>query len=111
MKTLEVLEVSAKIGVGIGIGAVACIATLKGAMHLCDACYNAGKKLQNEIIKKQAEDPHAFGEEGTEQESDDPEDTTGENYESAEDPKTRHEQAMKILDDALGADDEAASEA
>ena len=36
-----------KIGVGVGVGTAVCIATLKGAMHLCDACYKAGKKLQN----------------------------------------------------------------
>lgn len=106
MKSLKVSEVSAKIGVGVGVGTAVCIATLKGVMYLCDVCYNAGKKLQNEIIKKQAEDLYVFGEEGKEeQESDDPEDTTGEKHESA-DPETCHEQAMKILDDALGVDDE-----
>ena len=80
MKSLEVLEVSAKIGVGVGVGTAVCIATLKGAMHLCDAFYNAGKKLQNEIIKKQAEYLHVKEE-------------------------TRHEEAMKILDDAPGSDE------
>lgn len=63
MKSLDVLKVSAKIGVGVGVGTAVCIATLKGAMHLCDACYNAGKKLQHEIIKKKADDLHVFGEE------------------------------------------------
>ena len=80
MKSLEVLEVSAKIGVGVGVGTAVCIATLKGAMHLCDACYNAGKKLQNEIIKKQKK------------------------IEETEETR-RHEEAMKILDDALGSDE------
>lgn len=102
MKTLELLGVSAKIGVGVGIGAVACIATLKGAMHLCDACYNAGKKLQNEIIKKQAEDLHVFGEEDAEDQSDN---TDGDQQESADPEETCHEEAMKILDDALGTDE------
>ena len=106
MKSLEVLKLSTKIGVGVGVGTAVCIATLKGAMYLCDVCYNAGKKLQNEIIKKQAEDLYVFGEEGKEQESDDSEDTTEEKHEST-DPETLHEQAMKILDDALGVDDEA----
>lgn len=80
MKSLEVLEVSTKIGVGVGVGTAVCIATLKGAMHLCDACYKAGKKLQNEIIKKQAERAERSEE-------------------------TSHEEAMKILDDALGNDE------
>lgn len=102
MKLLEVLEVSTKIGVGVGAGTAVCIATLKGAMHLCDACYKAGKKLQYEIIKKKADDLYVFGEEGKEQESNDTEDSDGENT----DPETLHEQAMKILDDALNGDDE-----
>lgn len=101
LKVSEVLEISAKIGAGVGVGAVACIATLKGAMHLCDACYNAGKKLQHEIIKKKANDLYVFGEEDKEQESDDIEDIDGENT----DPETLHEQAMKILDDALNDDE------
>lgn len=100
MKSLEVLEVSTKIGVGVGVGTAVCIATLKGAMHLCDACYNAGKKLQYEIIKKKADGLYVFGEEGKEQESD-TEDSDGENT----DPETLHEQAMKILDDALNDDE------
>lgn len=102
MKSLDVLRVSAKIGVGVGVGTAVCIATLKGAMHLCDACYNAGKKLQHEIIKKKADDLYVFGEEGKEQESDDPED---DDAEIPADPETRHEQAMKILDDALNDDE------
>lgn len=101
LKVSEVLEISAKIGAGVGVGAVACIATLKGAMHLCDACYNAGKKLQHEIIKKKANDLYVFGEKGKEQDSDDTEDIDGENT----DPETLHEQAMKILDDALNDDE------
>lgn len=105
MKSLEVLEVSTKIGVGVGVGTAVCIATLKGAMHLCDACYKAGKKLQNEIIKKQAEDLHVFGEDKEEQESDDPDDTNEDQQESADPEETRHEEAMKILDDALGSDE------
>ena len=63
MKSLEVLEVSTKIGVGVGVGTAVCIATLKGAMHLCDACYKAGKKLQNKIAKNKADDLHVFGKE------------------------------------------------
>lgn len=102
MKSLDVLRVSAKIGVGVGVGTAVCIATLKGAMHLCDACYNAGKKLHHEIIKKKADDLYAFGEECKEQESDDPED---DGAEVPADPETRHEQAMKILDDMFEGDE------
>ena len=99
MKSLEVLEVSTKIGVGVGVG------TAVGAMHLCDACYKAGKKLQNEIIKKQAEDLHGFGEDKEEQESDDPDDTNEDHQESADPEETRHDHAMNKFNDMFDGDE------
>ena len=105
MKSLEVLEVSTKIGVGVGVGTAVCIATLKGAMHLCDACYKAGKKLQNEIIKKQAEDLHGLGEDKEEQESDDPDDTNEDQQESSDPEETRHDHAMNKFNDMFDGDE------
>lgn len=69
MKSLDVLKVSAKIGVGVGVGTAVCIATLKGTMYLCDACYNAGGKLYHKIIKKNADDSYVFGKEDKEHET------------------------------------------
>ena len=105
MKAIEVLKLSTKIGVGIGVGTVACITTLKCCTRLCDVCSNACKKLQGEIVKNKADDLHIFGEEDKEQENENPDDTDEDQYDS-DDPETRYEHTMNKFNDMFD-DDEA----
>lgn len=57
----KAMNIGAKIGVGVAVGAVACIATLKSCFTFYDACYDAGVKLakqyQDYVSKKEEEDP------------------------------------------------------
>ena len=106
MKTIEVLKLSAKIGVGIGVCTVVWAATLKCCNRLIDAyAIKYAKKLQNEIAKNKANDLHVFGEEDKEQENENPDDTDEDQYDSS-DPETRHEHVMNKFNDMFD-DDEA----
>lgn len=105
MKTIEVLKLSAKIGVGIGVGTVVWAATLKCCNRLIDGyAIKFVKKLKNEITKNKANDLHVFDEEDKEQETENPDDTDEDHYNS-DDPETRYKHTMNKFNDMFDDDE------